>query len=172
MARSALVLPAPLGPMRPTMRPASILKLARSNATCAPYFLVRFFASMSGAMISFVLGFAAGRRGRVGDSRRLGKQFLRGESEPVDDGENLRPILVEEAFALAGQQQPPRAIAHVHAPSAALFDQIFIDQLLIALEHGEGIEPIVRSHRPHGGQMITLLERTLEDEGDHSIAQL
>ena len=33
---SAVVLPAPLGPMRPTMRPGSTLKITPSSATVAP----------------------------------------------------------------------------------------------------------------------------------------
>ncbi len=33
MAFSAVVLPAPLGPIRPTMRPLGMLKLALSRAT-------------------------------------------------------------------------------------------------------------------------------------------
>src|ERR1700730_11988838 len=106
MARRAVVLPAPFGPMSPTMRPASTEKLARSSATCAPYFFVRSRASMSAGMmiLSFFLGVAAaGRRGRVGYCRCLREQFLRREPEPVDDRQNLRPLLVQEPLALSGQ---------------------------------------------------------------------
>ena len=102
-----------------------------------------------------------GRRGRVGNCRGLGKQFLRGESEPVDDRQNLRPLLVQEPFPLSGQQQPSSTFAHVHAPTAAFFDQVFVDQLLIALQHRQRIEPVIGGNRPHRGQWITLLERAL-----------
>ena len=90
----------------------------------------------------------------------------------MNDRQNLRPFLVQEPFALSGQQQPPRAVAHVHAPAAAFLDQVLIDQLLVALQHRERIEPVIGGNRPHGGQRVALLERTLENEGDHSIAQL
>src|SRR3984957_7431554 len=62
--------------------------------------------------------------------------------------------------------------ADIHAPAAAFLDQAFIDQLLIALQHRQRIEPVIGGDRPHGGQWITLLESTLQDEGHHSIAQL
>src|SRR5580658_2886349 len=100
MARRAVVLPAPFGPMSPTIRPACTEKLARSSATCAPYFFVRSRASMSEVILILVGGLvrfgvaAAGRRSRVCDRRGLRKQFLRGEAEPVDDRQNLRPLLV------------------------------------------------------------------------------
>ncbi len=72
----------------------------------------------------------------------------------------------------SGQQQPPGAFADVHAAAAAFLDQAFVDQLLITLQHRQRIEPVIGGNRPHGGQWVTLLERTLENEGDHSIAQL
>ena len=56
-------------------------------------------------MISFFFGVAAaGRRRRVGERRSLRKQFLGGKAQPVDDRENLRPLLVQESFAFAGKQ--------------------------------------------------------------------
>ncbi len=82
----------------------------------------------------------------------------------------MRPFLVKESFSLAGQEQPARTVAHEHATAAALLDQAFIDQLLVPFENGEGIEPIVCGDRADGGQRIALLQRTLEDEGNHSIA--
>src|SRR5882762_4031280 len=106
MARNALVLPAPFGPTRPTMRPGSIDSWALSRATCEPYRLVKFLASISGAMaVSFFFGIAAaGRSCRMGNRRSLREQFVRRESEPVNDGENLRPFLIEETFAFSRQQ--------------------------------------------------------------------
>ena len=74
--------------------------------------------------------------------------------------------------ALALEEQRSRTVAHVHAATAALLDQPFIDQLLITLEHREGVQPVVGGHRAHRGQRVTLLERPFQDEGDHSIAQL
>ena len=79
---------------------------------------------------------------------------------------------MQKALAFAGKQQPPRAVAHEHAAAAALFDQAFIDELLVTLEHGERIEPIIGGDRANGGQRVTLLQRALQNQGDHSIAQL
>src|ERR1035437_4452613 len=90
----------------------------------------------------------------------------------MDDRENLRPLLVEKPFTLSGQQQPPRAVADVHAATAAFLDQTFVNQLLIALQHRQWIEPIISRNRANGGQRITLLQRALENQGYHSIAQL
>src|SRR5882724_13384387 len=79
---------------------------------------------------------------------------------------------MKESFTLASQEQPARAVAHEHAAATALLDQTFIDQLLVPLQHGEWIEPVVCRDRADGGQWVALLQRTLEDEGNHSIAQL
>src|ERR1700722_18032738 len=135
MARRAVVLPAPFGPMSPTMRPASMARLTLSSATCEPYFLLKFRASISGAMgISFLDIAAAGRRCRLCGRRCLREQFFGRETKPVDHRQNLRPLLVQKPSPLAAQQQPARSLAPVHAAAAALLDQAFIDQLLVALE--------------------------------------
>ncbi len=54
--------------------------------------------------------------------------------------------------------------------TVALFNQAFIDQLLIALQDGEWIEPIIGRNYADGREGIALLQHTLEDEGHHSIA--
>src|SRR5271165_3845802 len=174
MARSAVVFPAPLGPMRPTMRPGSIVKFTSSSATCDPYFLDRCCARISAALgtsVILVSGSPRRRRG-MGECGGPREQLLRRESQPMDDRKDLRPFLVEEALALAGEQHPPRAVAHIHAASAALLHELFVDQLLVPLQHREGVQPIRGSDRANRGQGIALLQCALQDEGDHSIAQL
>src|SRR5271168_1868047 len=80
---------------------------------------------------SFVFRLAAARRRRSMSERgRLREQLLRGESQSIDGCKNLRPSVVQKAFAFAGQQKPPGALAHVHAAAAALLDQAFIHELL------------------------------------------
>src|SRR5208337_2128637 len=86
---------------------------------------------------------AAGRRSGVGEGGSLRKQLLRGKSQAVDQREYLGPLLTQEALALASQQEEPRALAHEHAASAALFYQPFVDQLPVSLEHRQRVEPIV-----------------------------
>jgi hypothetical protein len=40
----------------------------------------------------------------MGERGRLCEQFLGGEAQSIDDREYLRPLLVQEPFALAGEQ--------------------------------------------------------------------
>src|SRR5271163_3328336 len=103
-----------------------------------PYLFETSRAWISGVMVgSFVFCFAAARRrSRMGERGNLREQLLRGESQAVDDRENLGPLLIQKALTLAGQQQPPSPVAHVHTATAALFHQAFVDELLIPLEHG------------------------------------
>ncbi len=79
---------------------------------------------------------------------------------------------MKESFTFSGQQQPPCPVADVHAATTALLDQVFVDQLLITLEYGQRIEAVIGRNRADGGQWISLLQRALQDQGDHSIAQL
>ena len=90
----------------------------------------------------------------------------------MDERKNVRPLLLEESLSLAGEQQQPRAVADVHAATAAFVDQPFVDELLVSLQDGERIQAVIRGYRPHGGQWIALLERSFQDEGNHPIAQL
>ena len=125
------------------------------------------------AVLSLAHAAAAPRRwSGMGERGRLREQFLGRKSQPIDDRQDVRPFLVKESFPLAGQEQPARTVAHEHAAAAALLDQAFIDQLLIPFENGEWIEPVVGGDRADGGQWIALLQRTLQDEGNHSITQL
>src|ERR1700690_2186962 len=90
---------------------------------------------------------AARRRSRMGERGSLCEQFLRGKSQSVDDRERLGPLFMQKTLSLPGEQQAPGSVAHIHAATAALFDQVFVDELLISLEHCERVEPIVGGHR-------------------------
>src|SRR4051812_22993085 len=109
MAFSAVVFPAPLGPMIPRMRPSPTRRSIPSSATVAPYALRRPRASMH-AIASALLVRGAGRRlGRGGVQQLFG-----GDAEPPDGGVDARPLLLQEALALARQQQRARARPHEH----------------------------------------------------------
>src|SRR6516164_9257613 len=101
MALSAVVLPAPLGPIRPRMRPSSTLRSIPSSATVDLKALRRPWASMTGMA-------SAPRAQKVGGL----------EAQPLDGGPDGRPLLLEEALALPGEQQIARARVHVHAEPA------------------------------------------------------
>ncbi len=100
------------------------------------------------------------------------KQLLRGKSQAADDRERLGPLFIQEAFSLPGEQKLPGTLAHIHAATAALFNQAFLDELLIPLEHGERVDPIFGRDRAIGGLWVTLLQRALQNKGHHAVAQL
>src|ERR1700733_6103674 len=136
IALSAVVLPAPFGPMRPTMRPGPTLKLTSSSARLAPLLLVSPRASIT--VVIFFLTGRSGVGGRPWSRRRRGADtlpFVRRQPEALGGGGTLRPLVLEKALALVLQQRLARAGAHEHAAAAAFLHQLLVDQLLVALEH-------------------------------------
>src|SRR5262249_8966991 len=113
MALSAVVLPAPLGPMRPTIRPASTLKFTASSARVVPKFLVSPRAS-----IIVVIALSRRRLRRPGCSMRfraLPQQLGSGKPQALDRCVDLRPLLFEEARLLVLHERLARSFAHEHA---------------------------------------------------------
>src|SRR5215469_11528668 len=112
-ALSAVVLPAPLGPMIPRMRPSSTRKSMPSSAIVDPNALRKPCASMH--------GMGSGLLTRKIGGAPLGsvaiQQFLRREAEPPNGGLNPRPLLRQKLPAFVAQQQLARAIFHEHAQS-------------------------------------------------------
>src|SRR6266581_1923690 len=105
MAWSAVLLPAPLGPTIPRMRPSSTRRSIPSKATVVPKVLRRPRASMHGMASALLLG--GMRRRRVG---RAGiQEFLRVQTEPSDGCVDPGPVLGKELLAFALQQQLARA---------------------------------------------------------------
>src|SRR5580700_3002820 len=138
IAFSAVVLPAPFGPIRPRMRPVSTVRSMPASATVEPYALRRPWASMQG-MGSALLGTAGGRA----------QQLFRLEAEPLDACENQRPLFLEELLPLAGEQALRRAGCGEHAKPPPLLDQAVVDELLVGLEHGERIDAVFRRDVTH-----------------------
>src|SRR4051794_19574851 len=105
MACSAVLLPAPLGPIRPTMRPASTVRFTPSRAVVWREALRRPRGSMQGLGSALPAARRAARRRppRGGRVRARAAQQLAGQAQPLDGGADLRPLLGQEFLALALQ---------------------------------------------------------------------
>src|SRR6185437_4923505 len=111
---------APLGPMRPTIRPGATVKLTPSRARFAPKDLVRPRASIIVVIAVALRGCRppspALCRIRCVRSRRAGaQQLLRGEAEALDSGEYFGPLGFQEALALVFHERLAGPIADVHS---------------------------------------------------------
>src|SRR5579863_4985524 len=118
LAFRAVVFPAPFGPIRPRVRPVATVRSMPASATVEPYALRRPWASMQG-MGSALLGTIGG----------WAEQLFRLQAEPLDAGENQRPLFLEELLPLAGEQALSRAGGGEHAEPAPLLNQTVVDQL-------------------------------------------
>src|SRR5437016_2748193 len=99
IALSAVVLPAPLGPISPRMRPSSTRKSTPSSAVVVPNALRSPRASMTDMASAFLLfGFLGFRLGLVA---RAIQQFLWFESEPLNGNLDPGPLLGKKFLAFA-----------------------------------------------------------------------
>src|SRR6202521_2021840 len=179
IALSAVVLPAPLGPMSPRMRPSSTRKSTPARAMVVPKALRRPRASMT-VMASALLLVLGGIR--LGGFRRCGicgrpavrpvQEFFRLQAEPQNDCVDPRPLFAKKLLPFALQQQTACAGVDEHAEAASAFDQPFVDQLLIAFQNRERIDPIFGRDIAHGGQGIAFLEHAVEYHRDDAVAKL
>src|SRR5579871_179021 len=123
MALSAVVLPAPLGPISPRMRPSSTRRSTPSKATVVPKAFRRPRASITGMASAFLL-FALRLRVVV---RVAVQQLFRFQPQPLDGGGDSRPLFHQELAALALQQQLARSVLDEHAQPPPLLHQFLID---------------------------------------------
>src|SRR6266446_807650 len=167
IALSAVVLPAPLGPMIPRMRPSSTRKSTPSSAMVVPKTLRRPRASMD-AMASALL-LSSFRRpvlcGRI-------QQFFRCQAEPLNGCVDSGPVFGKKLLAFAFEQQIPRAGFDEHAETALLFDQFLVDQFLIGLENRERIDPKFGRDIAHRRQRLAFVEHAVEYHGNDTIPML
>src|SRR5215472_770613 len=163
IALSAVVLPAPLGPMSPRIRPSSTRKSTPSSAMVVPKVLRRPLASMHAMASALLLSII-----RV---CRL-QQFFRSQTQPLDGCVNPGPFLRQKLAALALQQQTACISFDEHAEASLLFDQLLVNQLLVALQDRERIDPVFGRDIAHRGQRITLLKHAVEDHSHHTVAKL
>src|SRR6516162_972611 len=104
MALSAVVLPAPLGPMIPRIRPSSTCKSTPSRAMVGPKALRRPRASMHAMASALLLGcirLASRRRPAV----RGAQQFLGFQAEALNGRVDPGPFVGEKPLAFALEQQ-------------------------------------------------------------------
>src|SRR5205823_5493855 len=167
IALSAVVLPAPLGPMSPRMRPSSIRKSMPSSAMVVPKTLRRPRASIHDIASGLLF---CGRRFPAG--RDSIQQFLRCQPKPLNGCVDPGPLFRKKLPALALQQQIARAGIDEHAATSPALDKLLVDQLLIALQNREGIDPVFGRDIAHGRQRIAFLEYAVEDHGDDTVAKL
>src|SRR6266849_1148747 len=167
IALSAVVLPAPLGPMSPRMRPSSTRKSTPSSAMVMPKVLRRPCASMH-AMASALLLSSFRRPVLCGGIQ----QFFRCQAEPLNGCRDPGPLFRKKLLAFALQQQIARAGIDEHAEASLRLDKLLVDQLLIALQNRERIDPIFGRDIAHGRQGIAFFERAVEYHGDDTIAKL
>ena len=59
-----------------------------------------------------------------------------------------------------------------HAATALLLYQVLVDELLVALQNRQWIQPVFGSNIAYAGQRVTVLENTLENHGNDTIPQL
>src|SRR5437879_2655224 len=119
IALSAVVLPAPLGPMSPRMCPSSTRRSTPSSATVVPKALRRPRASMH-AMGSALLAGIRRRRAGCGSCQQL----LRRQAETLNRRVDSGPLVGEKLLALALQQQLAGAGIDEHAQASPLLDQL------------------------------------------------
>src|SRR5882762_9714968 len=168
IALSAVVLPAPLGPMSPTMRPSSTRKSTPSTAMVVPKALRRPRASMH-AMASTLLVFGFRLRPPAWANFQ---QFFRCQPEPLNGCVDSGPFFTKESLAFAFQQQTACAGVDEHAAASSGLDKPLVHQLLIALQDRKRIDPIFGRHSAHRGQRIAFLEDSVEYHRDDAVAKL
>src|SRR3954447_22764846 len=118
IAFSAVVLPAPFGPISPRMRPSSTRRSIPLRATVVPKALRSPRASIVAMASAFLLS-----RG----PRRGGIEFLLRQTEPLNGRRDARPFVGQKFFAFAFEQKVPRSRFHKHAETAPVLDQVLID---------------------------------------------
>src|SRR5712692_4046229 len=181
MALSAVVLPAPLGPMSPRMRPSSTRRLTPSSAMVVPNALRRPRASMHAMASALLLSIRPGgiRLGGVrwrGIRRRPAvcavQKFFRLQSEPLNSCVDPGPFFAKKPLPFALQQQIACAGIDEHAEASLLLDKLLVHQLLIALQDRERIDPIFGCDIAHRRQRIAFFEHTVEYHRDDTVAKL
>src|SRR5206468_2541334 len=120
IALSAVVLPAPLGPMSPRMRPSSTCKSIPSRATVVPKVLRRLRASMqaiaSALLLCCIRCRPAGCRSR--------QQFFYRQAEPPNGRVGPGPFFGKKLLAFALKQPIARADVDEHAAAPLALDEL------------------------------------------------
>src|SRR2546427_4414819 len=153
--------------MSPRMRPSSTRRLMPSSATVVPKVLRRPRASMHAMASALLLGFRLRPAGYAGLHK-----FFRCQSKPLNGCGDPRPLFGKKSLAFPLQQQIARAALDEHAETSLRLDELLVDQLLVALQNRQRIDPVVGRDAAHGGQRIAFLEHAVEDQNDDTIPEL
>src|SRR5882762_5675869 len=132
IALSAVVLPAPLGPMSPRMRPASTRRSIPSTATVVPNAFRKPRASMHAMASAILLGRLrfGGIRLEVIHRRPMCcavHQFFLLQAEPLNGRADPRPFFAKKLLPFALQQQIARTGIDEHAEASLGFDKPLVD---------------------------------------------
>src|SRR5712692_2986965 len=154
--------------MSPRMRPSSTRKSTPSTAMVVPKAFQRPRASMHAMALAPLLRGIRRRPAACGSIQ----QFFRCEAEPLNGCVDLGPLVGKKFLAFALQQQIARAGIDEHAATSLTLDKLLVDQLLIALQNRERIDPIFRRDVPHGRQRIAFFEHAVEYHRDDAVTEL
>src|SRR5262249_26873069 len=154
-----VVLPAPFGPMSPTIRPSSICKSTPSRATVSPNVLRKPRASMHCKRSALPL--PPLRFG--GFPLRSAQELVHAEAEPLNAGVDPRPLLVEKPFPFGLDQRIACSLVDEHAPASPRLHQAFVGQVLVSLENRERIDPVFGGHGAHRRNGIAFLQHSVEN---------
>src|SRR5258706_2084516 len=144
--------------MSPRMRPSSTRKSRPFSAIVVPKALRRPCASIQAIASALLLCCI--------------QQLSQCQSEPLNGCEDPGPVFRKKLLAFALQQQIARARFDEHPETSPLLDKLLVDQLLIALQNRDRIDPIFGRDIAHGRQRIALLEHAVEYHRDDSVAKL
>src|SRR5881394_3236980 len=127
IAFSAVVFPAPFGPINPRIRPSSTRKSIPSSAFVAPYTFRTPLASMHAIASAFLLFLALFFP--TGSRRALCipvEQFFRPQPQSLDRRAYPRPLFLQKILSLALQQKLTRASLHEHSNAPPALDQLLV----------------------------------------------
>jgi hypothetical protein len=85
---------------------------------------------------------------------------------------DTRPLGVQKTLAFVLKQKLAGAGANEHAEAAALFDELLVDEALVAFEDGERIDAEVRGDLTDGGQRVAFAEFSVEHHRHDAVAEL
>ena len=87
---------------------------------------------------------------------RRGVEFLLGQAQPFNRGEDAWPLFGEKLFALTLKQRSRDDRANKHSETAPGFDQLLVDQLCRRFQDGQRINPVVGWRRcaPRAGDRL------------------
>ena len=100
------------------------------------------------------------------------QQLRRCQAEPLNRCVDPGPLFREKLLAFALEQEIARAGIDEHAAASFALDQLLFNQLLIALQNRERIDPIFGGDIAHGRQRIAFFEHAVEYHGDDTVTKL